>query len=152
MRTSLLSSILIACCITGCALKPHTAPITAPPPAPITAAPPAVEPEIVGDLPDPSKSLSPADVTELRHRLDLLQKGMTRDKALEILNLSSFNVRVTSQVSSFGKIYFLEHGHKLLLALDAGTDAITLRWAEFDGEIWPKSPESPSNAQPPLAE
>ncbi len=109
-----------------------------------------VEPEIVGGLPDPSKALSREDITQLRHRLDLLRKGMTRDQALEILDLSSFNVRVTSHVGSYGTIYFLEHGHKLLLSLEEGTDAITLRWAELDGEIWPKSPNPPIE-RPPAA-
>lgn len=140
MRTPFLSLLLIACCIAGCTIKPRKAPPAAPAPPPI-AAEPVVEPEIVGTLPDPSKTLSPEDIAQLRQRLGLLQKGMTRDKALEILDLSSFNVRVTSHAGTFGIIYFLEHNHKLLLALETGTDAVTLRWAEFDGLIWPRSTE-----------
>ncbi|HZQ46754.1 MAG TPA: hypothetical protein VFC07_07085 [Verrucomicrobiae bacterium] len=142
MRTPILLLLSVACCIAGCALKPQHAAPPAPPP-PVVTAPPEVEPEIIGELPDPNKTLSPADVTELKHRLALLKKGMTREQALEILNLSSFNVRVTSHAGAFGTIYFLEHGHKLLLSLETGTDAVILRWVEFEGDIWPKSTELP---------
>lgn len=145
MRTPFLSLVLIACCIAGCAIKQRKAPPVAPPPP--TAVEPVIEPEIVGTLPDPSKTLSPADIDQLKQRLALLQKGMTREKALEILNLSSFNVRVTSQAGSYGIVYFLEHNHKLLLSLETGTDAVTLRWVEFDGSIWPKSTERPIERQ-----
>jgi hypothetical protein len=147
MRKPYLLLLLIACCIAGCATKQHKAPPVAPTPPPTTAAP-IVEPEIVGTLPDPSKTLSPADIAQLKQRLGLLQKGMTRDKALEILDLASFNVRVTSHAGTFGIVYFLEHNHKLLLSLDTGTDAITLRWAEFDGALWPRSSEHPVQRQP----
>jgi hypothetical protein len=148
MRTPILLLLSIACCLAGCATKhqrgSRAVPPPAPPPPPVTNAAPTVEPEIVGTLPDPNKGLSDKDVDELQRRLGMLKKGMTRDQVLQILNLSSFDVKVTSQVGQFGIIYFLEHGHKLLLSLANGADAQVLRWAEFDGSIWPKSPNRPA--------
>jgi len=149
MRTSVSLLLSIVCCLAGCATLQRKNPPPAPPPPPTTAEP-NVEPEIVGEPPDASKTLSPADIAELKGRLGLLKKGMTREQALEILNLSSFSVRVTSHAGTFGIVYFLEHGHKLLLSLEEGTDALILRWAEFDGDLWPKSTELPIQ-RPPAA-
>ena len=151
MRTPLLLLVSIACCFAGCATKQQHGPRSVPPPKPPPAetnAAPVVEPEIVGTLPDPNKGMSDADMDQLKHRLDLVKKGMTRDQVLEILDLSSFNVKVTSQAGQFGIVYFLEHSHKLLLSLASGTDAQVLRWVEFDGDIWPKSPNPPVEHKP----
>lgn len=139
MRTPILPLLLVACVLAGCeTLKKKQKP--PPPPPPQTNAVPVVEPEIVGTVPDANKGLSDADVDEMKHRLDLLKKGMTREEVLQILNLSSFDVRITSQVSSTGIVYFLEHGHKLLLSLEPAPDALLFKWAEFDGVIWPRLP------------
>ena len=141
MRTPILPLLLIACCVAGCDTlkKSGNQPPPSPPP-PETNAAPVVEPEIVGTVPDEKKGLSDADIEELKHRLDLLKKGMTREQVLQILNLSSFDVRITSQASGYGIVYALEHGHRLMLSLEAGPDAWLFKWAEFDGALWPKIP------------
>src|SRR5579872_3019393 len=105
MRTPIFLLLSIACCLAGCATKHQRGSRAVPPPAPpppVTNAAPTVEPEIIGTLPDPNKGLSDKDVDELKRRLGTLKKGMARDQVLQILNLSSFDVKVTSQVGQFG--------------------------------------------------
>ena len=123
MRKALL--ILLSACLVGCATK-HPAPSK---PDPAAAA--------MG-LPDPANKLTPQQITQLKSRLDQLRVGMSRARVMEILDLSSFNVRSYADTSSTGITYNIEHGHILTLALDSGDYDSTLRWARFDSEMWPK--------------
>ncbi len=100
---------------------------------------PAPTVEVADGVPDPNSRLTPAQIAQLKSRLELLRVGMTRTKVLEILNLSSFNVRYYAHAHPTGLTYRLEHGHTLTLAMAAGDYEVTLRWARFDGEVWPKN-------------
>jgi hypothetical protein len=114
MRLVLL--LLMACCLAGCVTKQ-------PKPAP----PAATEPQLTAD-----------DIAQLKSRLDLLRVGMGRDQVMDILKLSTFNARSYADTTSTGTTYNFGNNHSLTLAMDAGNYASTLRWARFDGEMWPK--------------
>jgi hypothetical protein len=116
MRAALM--ILLACCLAGCVTKE---------PKPSHPAPVVGEPK-----------LSPEQIVTLKGRLDKLRVGMGRDQVMEILDLSSLNVRSWADSSSSGVTYNFGNGHSLTVALDKGDYTSTLRWAKFDGELWPK--------------
>ena len=65
---------------------------------------------------------------------------MPRGKVMEILDLSSFNVHYFADASSSGVTYHIENGHVLTVALDPSDYDSLLRYAKFDGELWPKGP------------
>ena len=123
MRIPIL--ILMACCLAGCAAN------QSPPPLSATDA--------ANGVPDPAARLTPAQIAQLRSRLDQLRVGMSRAKVLEILNLSSFNVPSIAYANQSGIRYKIEHDHNLELGMKAGDYDYTLRWAKFDGEVWPQN-------------
>ena len=100
-------------------------------------------------VPDPNSRLSLEQIAQLKGRLELLRVGMSRAKVMEILNLSSFNVRYFAHAHITGITYRLERGHTLTLAMAAGDYDVTLRWARFDGEVWPKNGAENGTVKPP---
>ena len=99
-------------------------------------------------LPDPASKLTPDQISQLKSRLDQLRVGMSRAKALQTLDLPSFNVRYYQDFRASGVTYTFEHGHALTLAWNAGDYDATLRWARFDTEMWPKNSDEYKQAAP----
>jgi hypothetical protein len=94
--------------------------------------------------------MSVDQVSQLKGRLSQLVVGMSREKVLEIINLNSFNLHPFESANSTGLTYHIADGHTLEIGLERGDYDSTLRWARFDGEVWPKNYERPQRvARPP---
>jgi hypothetical protein len=138
MMKRILIALLAAGCLVGCSTQ------RAPVPMDVTAIPVA---------PAPDHSFTPEKVIELKNRLDDLRVGMAMDKVMQILDLPSLGSRSYANATSTGISYHFGNKYTLtLVTAPADYDAV-LRWAEFDGAIWPKphTPREPKQPPPPGA-
>jgi hypothetical protein len=141
----IITLILIAGCLVGCASSKSKAPANAvrvnnPTPAPVSNAP------IMPDgLPSEHSWLNHDQIVELKKRLDRLEVGMPRTKVLEILDIPSFNVRYFEHANSSGMTIQIKNEHTLSLGFKIADYDPVFRWAKFDLEVWPQ----PSKKQLP---